>query len=52
MVPLVPMVEEAERWGEAELQPIPRRLFRWALARDAGLRRRAARATGLPAWSS
>lgn len=41
-------VEEAERWGEAELQPIPRRLFRWALARDPGLRRRAARATGLP----
>jgi glutathione S-transferase len=41
-------VEEAERWAEAELQPIPRRLFRWALARDGGLRRRAARATGLP----
>jgi glutathione S-transferase len=41
-------VEEAERWAEAELQPIPRRLFRWALARDGGLRKRAARVTGLP----
>ncbi|HYO47415.1 MAG TPA: glutathione S-transferase N-terminal domain-containing protein [Gemmatimonadota bacterium] len=41
-------VEEAERWAEAELQPIPRRLFRWALARDAGLRQRAARMAGLP----
>ena len=25
-------VEEAERWGEAELQPVPRRIFRRALA--------------------
>jgi glutathione S-transferase len=41
-------VEEAERWAEAELQPIPRRLFRWALARDGGLRVRAARMAGLP----
>jgi glutathione S-transferase len=41
-------VEEAERWGEAELQPIPRRLFRWALARDPRLRRGAARMAGLP----
>jgi glutathione S-transferase len=41
-------VEEAERWAEAELQPIPRRLFRWALARDGKLRRRAARMAGLP----
>jgi glutathione S-transferase len=31
--PLVPsgVVEEAERWGDAELQPIPRRLAWWAL---------------------
>jgi glutathione S-transferase len=41
-------VEEAESWGERELQPIPRRLFRWALARDAGLRGRLARRAGLP----
>src|SRR5919109_341196 len=27
-------VEEAERWGEEQLQPIPRRLFRYAFARD------------------
>src|SRR5687767_7058376 len=24
-------VEEAERWGEAELQPVPRRITRWSL---------------------
>jgi glutathione S-transferase len=27
-------VEEAERWGEAVLQPVPRRLCWWAFARD------------------
>jgi glutathione S-transferase len=27
-------VEEAERWGEAVLQPVPRRLSWWALRRD------------------
>jgi glutathione S-transferase len=27
-------VEEAERWGEAVLQPVPRRLTWWALQRD------------------
>jgi len=32
-------VEEAERWGEAILQPIPRRLYRWALVCDARVRR-------------
>src|SRR5215212_4051493 len=26
-------VEEAEAWGERELQPLPRRLFRWPTAR-------------------
>jgi len=41
-------VEGAERWAEAELQPIPRRLFRWALSRDASLRGRAARMAGFP----
>lgn len=41
-------VEEAERWGERELQPIPRRLFRWALDRDAELRRELAETSGIP----
>src|SRR5690242_6129288 len=31
-------VEEAERWGDAELQPTPRRLFRWGVAYNAELR--------------
>jgi glutathione S-transferase len=32
-------VEEAERWGEERLQPIPRRLFRYGVARNPQLRR-------------
>ena len=32
-------VEEAERWGHDELQPVPRRIFRYAAAHDAALRR-------------
>ena len=32
-------VEEAERWGHSELQPVPRRIFRWAMANDPELRR-------------
>jgi glutathione S-transferase len=32
-------VEEAERWGHDELQPVPRRIFRWAAARDPVVRR-------------
>src|SRR5579884_2329936 len=31
-------VEEAERWGEQQLQPIPRRLFRYGCARNPELR--------------
>ena len=31
-------VEEAEAWGERDLQPIPRRFFRWAVTRDAEMR--------------
>lgn len=31
-------VEEAERWGDEEFQPVPRRLLRWALTRDVHLR--------------
>ncbi len=42
-------VEEAERWGEAELQPLPRRLFRWALTRQRDAREWMARHEGMPA---
>lgn len=42
-------VEDAERWGDEELQPIPRRLFRFAVARFPEIRRWAARNQGLPA---
>jgi glutathione S-transferase len=42
-------VEEAERWGDQELQPIPRRLFRFAVANNQQLRRWAARSQRFPA---
>ena len=42
-------VEEAERWGEADLQEVPRRLLRWAVARNNGLRADMARQAKLPA---
>lgn len=32
-------VEEAERWGHDNVQPVPRRIFRWAVMRDASLHR-------------
>jgi glutathione S-transferase len=32
-------VEEAERWGHDELQPVPRRIFRFAAMRDVMVRR-------------
>ncbi len=41
-------VEAAERWGEAELQMIPRRIFRWTFAHDNDARARLARDIGLP----
>jgi glutathione S-transferase len=41
-------VEKAERWGEADLQPVPRHIFRWAVARDHELRRSFAQTTGMP----
>jgi glutathione S-transferase len=44
-------VEEAEAWGERELQPVPRRLYRWGLGRDYDLRRRLAEDSGMPAAS-
>jgi glutathione S-transferase len=42
-------VEEAEAWGERELQPMPRRMYRWGLARERELRRRLIEAAGMPA---
>jgi glutathione S-transferase len=44
-------VEDAERWGEAVYQSVPRRIFRWSLARDNGLRVSLAEVSGLPASS-
>ena len=41
-------VEEAERWGEAVLQPVPRNVFRWCVSRDPELRRDLAASTGIP----
>jgi glutathione S-transferase len=41
-------VEEAERWGESVLQPVPRRLFRWTLAGNPAIRRRVLERAGLP----
>lgn len=42
-------VQEAERWGEEELQPIPRRLFRFGVANVPELRRWVLRRQRLPA---
>jgi glutathione S-transferase len=42
-------VTEAERWGEAELQPSPRRMFRWAAVRQLEVREWVNRLSGLPA---
>ncbi len=41
-------VEEAERWGDAELQPVPRNIFRWCVSRDPELRLDLAQTTGIP----
>lgn len=41
-------VEEAERWGEAELQMVPRRIFRWVFAHDNSARTYIAKELGLP----
>ena len=40
--------EEAERWGERELQPVPRRIIRWGIVQDMGLRRWLAEESSLP----
>ena len=41
-------VEDAERWGEAELQNVPRRIFRWVFAHDNAARAYIAKELGLP----
>ncbi len=41
-------VEEAERWGEAEYQPIPRVLLRWQSTRSLASRRWLMEVTGVP----
>ena len=41
-------VVEAEAWGERELQPVPRRMYRWGLGRSAVLRRGLAEISPLP----
>jgi glutathione S-transferase len=41
-------VEDAERWGEQELQAAPRILFRWGLVHDMDLRRWFARESNMP----
>jgi glutathione S-transferase len=41
-------VEEAERWGDQEFQPVPRRLARYGGSRSVELRRWAAETRGLP----
>lgn len=41
-------VEEAEAWGERELQPVSRRIFRWSMWRHGWLRKALARRNGVP----
>jgi len=42
-------VEVAELWGERNYQPVPRRIFRWAVSSDSELRTTMAKTVGLPA---
>jgi glutathione S-transferase len=42
-------VEDAEAWGEGELQPVPRRMFRWGASRRQSMRVWMARDMGMPA---
>ena len=42
-------VEDAERWGNDVYQPVPRRIFRWVVTHDRGLREELARGAGIPA---
>ena len=42
-------VEVAELWGERTYQPVPRRIFRWAVSSDSELRTTMAKTMGIPA---
>lgn len=42
-------VEVAELWGEETYQPVPRRIFRWAISSDSELRTVMAKSLGMPA---
>lgn len=42
-------VEAAEEWGDRVYQPVPREVFRWALAQDPSVREFLAAMLGLPA---
>jgi glutathione S-transferase len=42
-------VEVAELWGEQTYQPVPRRIFRWAVSSDSELRTVMAKSIGVPA---
>jgi glutathione S-transferase len=42
-------VEEAESWGEAVFQPVPRRMFRWGMSRLQPMRVWMVRDMGMPA---
>jgi glutathione S-transferase len=42
-------VEDAERWGNDVYQPVPRRIFRWAVTHQGELRKDLARGAGIPA---
>ena len=42
-------VEVAEVWGERSYQPVPRRIFRWAVSSDSDLRTIMAKSIGAPA---
>ena len=42
-------VEVAELWGEQTWQPVPRRIFRWAVSSDSELRMTMAKSLGAPA---
>lgn len=39
-------VEQAELWGDRDFQPVPRRILRWGLVKEAGLREWLARQDG------
>lgn len=41
-------IREAELWGERELQPTPRRVYRWLGSHDQAIRAATARAVGAP----